>query len=241
MRNTISMVVILSIICILCRGSTICCNYIYKNISETNMDPFYKSKDMLSVNSDIIYCEKRTDVEFKRKVKVTDDKKGADSELQTQLLNTAKSYTAKDKNVKLFPIIVNVQRLKIYDFILNFIVWTDYNLSNDFKGIKKNGTSLEKENYLLTINGSPNSNISKMKRTEVMSDVQNKEIKTPKKNIDLGVLPSSIESTNVVYYIIGNSAAAIGLGIGAFSLNPNINAFKRAVKFILKKFGIKLP
>ncbi len=46
-------------------------------------------------------------------------------------------------------------------------------------------------------------------------------------------------SSNFLYYLVGNLVSGLGLGLGIFSLNPNINVFKRPFKYIMKKLGFK--
>ena len=64
------------------------------------------------------------------------------------------------------------------------------------------------------------------------------EDKIPLDN-SLDMLGNNTQSINVTYFILGNSVASLGLFLSIFSLNPNINVFKRSFIFITKKFEEK--
>lgn len=55
----------------------------------------------------------------------------------------------------------------------------------------------------------------------------------------LDMIGDNTQTIDMTYFILGNSVALLGLLLSIFSLNPNVNVFKRPFKFISKKFEAK--
>jgi len=53
------------------------------------------------------------------------------------------------------------------------------------------------------------------------------------------MIGDNTQTIDMTYFILGNSVALLGLLLSIFSLNPNVNVFKRPFKFISKKFEAK--